>query len=140
MPHKLTNKDAWLKLFATNDTALVAAITLCERFGPQNPVLNDSQADYILEKKQWLYKSASDEFVSIVDGDEKMISVQEYNTEIYPQINNASSFISCIDHAIQKSDGDAANQFKCIGWNAETKELILKALEDYKEKIKMQIR
>lgn len=140
MPHKLTNKDAWLKLFANNDTALVAAITLCQRFGPDTPDLTDSQTDFIIEKKKWLYQSASDEFLSIVDGDEKMISVQEYNTEIYPKINNAQSFISCIDHAIQKSDGDAENQFKCIGWNQETKELILKALGEYQEKIKMQIR
>ena len=140
MTHKLTNKDAWLKLFATNDTALVAAITLCERFGPQNPELNDSQTEFIIDKKKWLYQYASDEFVSIVDGDEKMISVQEYNNKIYPQLNNASSFISCIDHAIQKSEGDAEKQFRCIGWDQETKELILKALEDYKEKIKMQIR
>ena len=140
MTHKLTNKDAWLKLFATNDTALVAAITLCERFGPQNPELNDSQTEFIIDKKKWLYQSASDEFVSIVDGDEKMISVQEYNNEIYPQLNNASSFISCIDHAIQKSEGDAENQFKCIGWNEATKQLILKALSEYQEKIKMQIR
>ena len=37
--HKLTNKDAWLQLFATNDNALIAAITLCQRFGPTDPTL-----------------------------------------------------------------------------------------------------
>ena len=64
--HKLTNKDAWLQLFATNDTALVAAITLCQRFGPTDPTLTDTQADFIIDKKKWLYQNADDELVPLL--------------------------------------------------------------------------
>ena len=41
-------------LFSTNDTALVAAITLCQRFGPTDPTLTDSQADFIIDSSKKL--------------------------------------------------------------------------------------
>lgn len=138
--HKLTNKDAWLQLFATNDTALVAAITLCQRFGPTEPVLNDSQADFIIEKKKWLYQNADDEFVSIVDENVDTISVQQYNNEVYPKINKAECFVANLNHALDKSDENAKMQCRVIGWDDETQQLLRKLLNDYKENIKKSIR
>ena len=138
--HKLTNKDAWLQLFATNDTALVAAITLCQRFGPTDPVLNDSQADFIIEKKTWLYQNADDEFVSIVDENIDTISVQQYNNEVYPRINKAECFVANLNHALDKSDENAKMQCRVIGWDDETQQLLRKLLNDYKENVKKSIR
>ena len=138
--HKLTNKDAWLKLFETNDTALIAAITLCQRFGFTDPTLTDSQADYIIEKKKWLYQHADDKLVSVVDGDSKTISVKEYNNEIYPKINKAECFVANLDHALQKSDENAQMQCRVVGWDEETKQLLRMLLAKHKEDVKKQIR
>lgn len=138
--HKLTNKDAWLKLFENNDTALVAAITLCQRFGPQDPTLTDSQTDYIIEKKKWLYQPANDELVSIIDGDSKTISVKEYNEEYYPRINKAECFVANLNHALQKSDENAQMQCRVIGWDEETQKLLRMLLEKYREDVKKTIR
>ena len=139
MQHNLTNKDAWLKLFQNNDTALIAAITLCERF-VNDKELNDAQLEFINNRKKWLYQSADDNFVSIVDEGTKTISVQEYNEQVYPLLNNATCFISNIDHALQKSDENAQMQFRVIGWNEETKQFILNALEESRKQIKKDIR
>lgn len=138
--HKLTNKDAWLQLFATNDTALVAAITLCQRFGPTDPTLTDTQADYIIDKKQWLYQSADDELVSIVDENVETITVQQYNNEIYPAINKADCFLANLDHALQKSDENARMQCRVVGWDEDTKKLLRMLLKKYREDIKKTIR
>ena len=138
--HILTNKDAWLQLFATNDTALVAAITLCQRFGPTDPVLNDSQADFIIEKKKWLYQDADDELVSIVDENVDTITVQQYNNEIYPKINKADCFVANLNHALDKSDDNAKMQCRVIGWDDETQQLLRKLLNEYREDIKKKIR
>ena len=138
--HKLTNKDAWLQLFATNDTALVAAITLCQRFGPTDPTLNDSQADFIIDKKKWLYQSADDELVSIVDENVDTITVQQYNNEIYPKINKADCFVANLNHALDKSDENAKMQCRVIGWDDETQQLLRKLLNEYREDVKKKIR
>ena len=138
--HKLTNKDAWLQLFATNDTALVAAITLCQRFGPTDPILTDSQADYIIEKKKWLYQDANDELVSIVDENVSTISVQEYNEQVYPALNKADLFLANLDHALQKSDDNARMQCRLVGWDEDTKNLLRRLVEDYRKEVKKTIR
>ena len=138
--HKLTNKDAWLQLFATNDTALVAAITLCQRFGPADPTLTDAQSDFIIDKKQWLYQSADDELVSIVDENVETITVQQYNNEVYPMINKAECFVANLNHALDKSDDNAKMQCRVIGWDDETQQLLRKLLNEYREDIKKKIR
>ena len=138
--HKLTNKDAWLQLFATNDTALVAAITLCQRFGPNDLVLNDSQTDFIIKKKKWLYQNADDELVSIVDENVDTITVQQYNNEVYPKISKAECFVANLNHALDKSDENTKMQCRVIGWDDETQQLLRKLLNDYKENIKKSIR
>ncbi len=138
--HKLTNKDAWLQLFATNDTALVAAITLCQRFGPTDSTLTDSQADFIIDKKKWLYQNADDELVSIVDENVETITVQQYNNEVYPMINKAESFVANLNHALDKSDDNAKMQCRVIGWDDETQQLLRKLLNEYRENVKKSIR
>lgn len=138
--HKLTNKDAWLQLFATNDTALVAAITLCQRFGPTDPTLTDSQADFIIEKKKWLYQNADDELVSIVDENVDTISVQQYNNEVYPKINKADCFVANLNHALDKSDENAKMQCRVIGWDDETQQLLRTLIHEYREDVKKKIR
>lgn len=138
--HKLTNKDAWLQLFATNDTALIAAITLCQRFGPKEPELTDAQAEYIAEKKKWLYESANDELVAIVDENVDTITVQQYNNEIYPALNKADCFLANLDHALQKSDENARMQCRVVGWDEDTKKLLRKLVEKHREEVKKKIR
>jgi hypothetical protein len=138
--HKLTNKDAWLQLFATNDNALIAAITLCQRFAPTDPTLTDAQAEYIAEKKQWLYQDANDEFVAIVDEKVDTITVQQYNNEIYPALNKADCFLANLDHALQKSDENARMQCRVVGWDDETKKLLRTLIEKYREDVKKKIR
>lgn len=138
--HKLTNKNAWLQLFATNDTALVAAITLCQRFGPTDPTLTDAQTDFIIDKKKWLYQSADDALVAIVDENVKTISVQEYNNEVYPKLNKAECFVANLNHALQKSDENAQMQCRVIGWDDETQALLRKLINDYREEVKKTIR
>lgn len=138
--HKLTNKDAWLQLFATNDNALIAAITLCQRFGPTDPTLTDAQAEYIAEKKKWLYQDANDEFVAIVDEKVDTITVQQYNNEIYPALNKADCFLANLDHALQKSDENARMQCRVVGWDEETKKLLRTLVEQYREDVKKKIR
>lgn len=140
MTHKLTNKDAWLKLFENNDTALVAAITLCQRFCPEDPSLTDAQSDFIIEKKHWLYEHANDELVSIVDEGTTTISVQEYNNEIYPLLNKAECFVANLNHALDKSDDNAKMQCRVIGWDDETQQLLRKLIHEYRENVKKHIR
>lgn len=64
------------------------------------------------------------------------MTIEEYNTKFYPIINNAESFVSCIDHAIEKCDDNTKMQFKVIGWNEQTKLIILDALYQYHNRVK----
>jgi hypothetical protein len=138
--HKLTNKDAWLQLFSTNDTALIAAITLCRRFGPDTLELTEAEADYIEKQKRWLYETADNNLVAIVDRKINTISVQEYNEKVYPMINKAECFVANLNHALDKSDDNAKMQCRVVGWDEETKELLQLLLAKYREDIKKTIR
>ena len=60
----------------------------------------------------------------IIKEDAKKISVQEFNTDYFWRINNASSFIHCIDHALEKSDENAKMQMRVIGWDDKTKQTL----------------
>lgn len=55
------------------------------------------------------------------------MTVKEYN-EWYKKLNNAQSFIFCIDHALQKSDDNARMQFLVIGWSDEMKQFLEDAI------------
>ena len=136
----ITNKDAWLKLFATNDVALLAAITLCKRFGPQNAELTAVQEEFIQNNLKWLYETTDDEMETLVDEHGKTMSVQEYNNEFYPAYNKAECFVRTLDHALQKSDENARMQCRVVGWDNETKDFLTKALLEYKSQIKKTIR
>lgn len=83
--------------------------------------------------------TAVSELRAVIGSRDQTISVQKYNDEVYPEIQKALSFISCIDNAIRKSEGDAEKQFRCIGWNDETKKLILDAIDQYNESIKTKV-
>ena len=56
------------------------------------------------------------------------MTIKEYNEQFYPQCNKAYSFVSCLDHALQKSDDNARMQLKVIGWDEDTKEFLLEAI------------
>ena len=56
------------------------------------------------------------------------MTIKEYNEIFYPQCNKAFSFISCLDHALQKSDKNARMQMEVIGWDEDTKEFLLEAI------------
>lgn len=56
------------------------------------------------------------------------MTIKEYNEQFYPQCNKASSFVRCLDHALQKSDDNARMQLKVIGWDEDTKEFLLEAI------------
>ena len=136
----ITNKDAWLKLFATNDVALLAAITLCTRFGPQDEKLNEEEEIFIKRKLKWLYETTDDNMEKLVDEDGQTISVQEYNNEFYPAYNKAECFVRTLDHALQKSDENARMQCRVVGWDDDTKDFLTKALQAYKAQVKKTIR
>ena len=63
------------------------------------------------------------------------MTVKEYN-EWYSKLNHAKSFVSCIDHALDKSDGNAKMQFNTIGWSEELKEFLSNAIEYYGNHVK----
>ena len=56
------------------------------------------------------------------------MNIKEYNTIYYPAHNRAVSFVSCLDRALQKCDDNARMQLDVIGWNEQTKNLLLHAL------------
>ena len=66
------------------------------------------------------------------------MTVREYN-DWYKKLNNARSFVFCIDHALQKSDDNARMQFSVIGWSAEMKQFLEDAIECYAERKKGEI-
>lgn len=72
------------------------------------------------------------------------MTVKEYNKEFLPQVNGAKTFISALDHIIEKvfaeniTDKDELKKFllevlHTYGWSEETKQLILNALESYRK-------
>ena len=56
------------------------------------------------------------------------MTIKEYNTIYYPAHNRAVSFVNCLDHALEKCDDNARMQLDVIGWNEQTKNLLLHAL------------
>ena len=67
------------------------------------------------------------------------MTVSEYN-EWYKKLNNARSFIYCIDHALQKSDDNAKMQFSVIGWSPEMQDFLESAIECYAKKQRKKVR
>ena len=65
------------------------------------------------------------------------MTVKDYNEKFYPQYNKAVSFVSCMEHALQKSDDNARMQMKVIGWDEETKAFLLDALRQIKDAAKV---
>ena len=72
------------------------------------------------------------------------MTVQEYNKEFLPQVNNAKTLVNALDHIIEKvfiediTEKEDLKKFllevlQIYGWSEETKELILNALECYKK-------
>lgn len=61
------------------------------------------------------------------------MTVPEYN-EWHKELNRARSFVHCIDHALEKSDGNAKMQFEVIGWSPELKDFLNSAIECYADK------
>ena len=66
------------------------------------------------------------------------MTVGEYN-EWYKKLNNAMSFVFCINHALQKSDYNAKMQFSVIGWSDETKQFLEDAIECYAKRKKEEV-
>lgn len=64
------------------------------------------------------------------------MTIKEYNEQFYPQYNKACSFVSCLDHALQKSDDNARMQMKVIGWDEDTKAFLLDAINRMKSAAK----
>lgn len=56
------------------------------------------------------------------------MTIKEYNEIFYPLCNKASSFVRCMDHALQKSDENARMQMRVIGWDEDTKAFLLDAI------------
>ena len=64
------------------------------------------------------------------------MTAQEYNKIFYPAWNKAESFVLCFEHALQKSDDNARKQMECIGWDEETKQFLLDAIQMMKDSAK----
>lgn len=65
------------------------------------------------------------------------MTIQEYNTKFYPRYKNAKLTIVNMEHAIEKCDNpDAVRyQLECIGWNEDTRQFLLKALDNFKDEV-----
>lgn len=72
------------------------------------------------------------------------MTVKEYNKEFLPQVNSAKTFVSALDHIIEKvfaediADKEELKNFllkvlHTYSWSEETKQLILNALECYRK-------
>ena len=61
------------------------------------------------------------------------MTVQDYNTKFLPAYNKVSSFVSCLEHALEKCDDNARMQLRVIGWDEQTKMLLLHALSLLKQ-------
>lgn len=64
------------------------------------------------------------------------ISIKMYNETFSPILNKAESFISNLDHALEKSDENARMQCRVIGWDDDTKSVIKAAITAYREYVK----
>lgn len=64
------------------------------------------------------------------------MNIVEYNTIYHPAHNKAVSFVSCLDHALEKCDDNARMQLDVIGWDEQTKNLLLHALYIMDQQIK----
>lgn len=64
------------------------------------------------------------------------MNIKEYNTIYYPAHNKAVSFVHCLDHALEKCDDNARMQLDVIGWDEQTKNLLLHALYMMDQKTK----
>lgn len=64
------------------------------------------------------------------------ISIKMYNETFSPILNKAESFISNLDHALEKSDENARMQCRVIGWDDDTKIIIKAAITAYREYVK----
>lgn len=57
----MTKRELWLKLFSENDTALAAAIHLCERF--VTPKSLESGQDFLIQKRRELNEEVDPKIV-----------------------------------------------------------------------------
>lgn len=60
----MTKRELWLKLFSENDTALAAAIHLCERFATPESLNNN--VDFLAQKRRELNEEIDRETVEAV--------------------------------------------------------------------------
>lgn len=60
----MTKKEFWLKLFNENDTALISAIILIERFVDEEQIKNGTE--YVQSRKKELYEEMSLEDINDV--------------------------------------------------------------------------
>lgn len=70
------------------------------------------------------------------------MTVKEYNEVHHKKINAAHSFVSCLDHAVQKSGAydEVMRQLRCIGWSEECQQTIKTALEVYRQSLLDQLK
>ena len=62
-----------------------------------------------------------------------------YNECFYPQLREARSFLNALDNALQKSGAEARRQCQIIGWNEDTKQFLLAALECHDREARINI-
>lgn len=67
------------------------------------------------------------------------MKASEYNSEIFPKISHAQSFLHCLDHALDKAGENAQVQVRVIGWNDELKQFLSEAVEHYANYLREQI-
>lgn len=67
------------------------------------------------------------------------MTVEEFNKDIIPKIRHARTFLNSIGNAVYKSGPEAMKQFTCIGWNKETTNTILVALDKLEEEARNNI-
>lgn len=65
------------------------------------------------------------------------MTTPEYNKIFQPACNKAYCFVSNLEHALQKSDDNARMQLECIGWDEETKQFLLDAIQMMKDAAKV---
>lgn len=67
------------------------------------------------------------------------MTVKGYNEWYSKRYNKALSFVLCIDHALEKSDDNARSQMKIIGYDDDTKAILLEALEALRKSKRFEI-
>ena len=65
------------------------------------------------------------------------MTIPEYNKIFYPAYNKAFCFVHNFEHALQKSDDNARMQMECIGWDEETRQFLLDAIQMMKDAAKV---